>query len=425
MCALRAHIPGEGAEAPIAGPAPPPYPPPLAGEGREGADLSPAEAAYTRFRPHNKNNRNRQQPISIGRGEARRGNVLDSTISKAALAALGLLAASLVAGRADAQAPLPAPPAGTLLPRQFPAPKPADSKPAAGAPTSSQPARGGPEPDLAYGAYQRGYFLTAFAEATRRVQEKGDPHAMTLLGELYSNGLGVPLDEVKAARWYKLAADRGDRDAMFALAIFHVSRRGGLHDRAEAARLFASAAKLGNAAAAYDLGLLYLEGQQFPQDFARAAELFKAAAQQGNAEAQYALATLYKDGKGVEKNPAEAARLLAAAALAENLDAEVEYAIALFNGTGVAKDETKAAALFRKAALHGSPIAQNRLARLLSVGHGAAVNPTEAIKWHLIAKAGGNGDPYLDQFAAQQTPQIRSAAEKAAKPWLAVLPPKS
>jgi TPR repeat protein len=345
--------------------------------------------------------------------------------SKSALAALGFLAASFAVGHVGAQAPPPTPPSGTLLPRQFPPTKPADAKPAAGASASSQPARGGHEPDLAYGAYQRGYFLTAFAEATRRVQEKGDPRAMTLLGELYSNGLGVPLDEVKAAKWYKLAADRGDSDAMFALAIFHISRRGGLHDRTEAARLLTSAAKLGNAAAAYDLGLLYLEGQQFPQDFARAAELFKAAAQQGNAEAQYALATLYKDGKGVEKNLTEAARLLGAAALAENLDAEVEYAIALFNGTGVPKDEAKAAALFRKAALRGSPIAQNRLARLLSVGHGAALNPIEAIKWHLIAKAGGNGDPYLDQFAAQQTPQIRAAAEKAAKPWLAVLQPKS
>src|SRR5262249_36756274 len=104
----------------------------------------------------------------------------------------------------------------------------------------------------------------------------------------------------------------------------------------------------------------------------------------------------------------EAGRLLAAAALAENLDAEVEYAIALFNGAGVAKDEAKAAALFRKAALRGSPIAQNRLARLLSVGRGATPNPTEAIKWHLIAKAGGDGDPYLDQFAAEQTLRRRA-----------------
>src|SRR5258708_34187777 len=95
---------------------------------------------------------------------------------------------------------------------------------------------------------------------------------MTLLGELYSNGLGVPMEEVKAVKWYQLAANRGARDAMFALAIFHVSRRGGLHDRAEAARLFASPAKLRHAASASDLGLLHLEGQQFPPGFRTAAE---------------------------------------------------------------------------------------------------------------------------------------------------------
>jgi TPR repeat protein len=185
--------------------------------------------------------------------------------------------------------------------------------------------------------------------------------------------------------------------------------------------------------------LLYLEGHQFPQDFGRAAELFKMASREGNAEAQYALATLYKDGKGVDKNPEEAARLLGAAALAENIDAQVEYAIVLFNGgieevnngkrsfTGLpgGKDKVKAMALLRKAALRGSPIAQNRLAWLLSVGDGAALNPVEAIKWHLIARAGGKGDPDLDQYVAKQTPQVRAAAEKAARPWLQVLAPKS
>src|SRR5262249_10825998 len=191
-----------------------------------------------------------------GGGAAHSGgddDVIDRISVTGMLAALGFLAAALAADQLLGQAP-PQPPPSTLLPRPLPAAKPPASKPA---PQGPQPARGGREPDLAYGAYQRGYFLTAFAEATRRVDEKGDPRAMTLLGELYSNGLGVPLDEVKAAKWYRLAADRGDRDAMFALAIFHISRRGGLHDRAEAARLLASAAKLGHAAAAYDLGLLY------------------------------------------------------------------------------------------------------------------------------------------------------------------------
>jgi hypothetical protein len=43
------------------------------------------------------------------------------------------------------------------------------------------------EPDLAFGAFQRGYFITAFAEATKRVEANGDPKAMTLLAEIYAN----------------------------------------------------------------------------------------------------------------------------------------------------------------------------------------------------------------------------------------------
>src|SRR5262249_58337011 len=95
---------------------------------------------------------------------------------------------------------------------------------------SAQPAPaggGGREPDIAYGAFQRGYFLTAFHEATKRVNAGGDPKAMTLLGELYANGLGVPNNDLEAARSHKLTADPRDREAMCALAMFPVGGRGG------------------------------------------------------------------------------------------------------------------------------------------------------------------------------------------------------
>jgi TPR repeat protein len=156
----------------------------------------------------------------------------------------------------------------------------------------------------------------------------------------------------------------------------------------------------------------------FPQDFARAAELFRGAAQAGNPEAQYALATLYKDGRGVVKDVNEAARLLAAAAAAQHVDAQVEYAIALFNGTGVARNEAVAAELLKKAALRGNPVAQNRLANILAIGRGIKADVVEAIKWHIVAKAGGVSDLPLDAFVQKQTPDIRAAAQKAAQPWL-------
>ena len=302
--------------------------------------------------------------------------------------------------------------------------KPGAIVPAPAAPAAPAPAApaNGVAPDLAFGAFQRGEFLTAFRYATERVETAGDAKSMTLLAELYANGLGVAADDGKAAEWYRLAAARGDANAMFALAMFALAGRAGPRDREASAKWLAAAAKLGHPQAAYDLGLLYIEGQLFPQDFKRAAELFRVAAAAGSADAQYALGTFYKEGRGVPQDAHEAARLWAAAALADNTDAEVEYAIALYNGDGVSRDQAAAAALFRKAALAGSAIAQDRLARILSSGKadqsGAPPNAVEAIKWHLISRAGGETDLELDAYMDRADAATRDAAEKAAKPWL-------
>ena len=104
--------------------------------------------------------------------------------------------------------------------------------------------------------------------------------------------------------------------------------------------------------------------------------------------------------KDIEKS----VRLLQAASLADNVDAEVEYAIALYNGTGTPKNEAAAVALLRKAAKQNSPIAQNRLARVLVTGQGAPMDKIEGLKWHLVAKTAGKGDPMLDEELAQAEP---------------------
>src|ERR1700716_1595205 len=174
------------------------------------------------------------------------------------VAVLSTVAALGCAQPGFAQAPTQ--PAQTVpaAPKPTPAPAPArkPAKPPAKPPSASpatQPAS--PGADLAFGAFQRGYFLTAFHEATKNVDQRQDPKAMTLLGELYANGLGVPANDVQAAKWYSLAADRGAREAMFALAMFRIGGRGGPRDGAEAARLLAAAAKLGPAPAGPDFRL--------------------------------------------------------------------------------------------------------------------------------------------------------------------------
>ena len=338
-----------------------------------------------------------------------------------------------LAGSAAAQVSL-TPPGTQTPPAESKSAKPQPQKPAAAkkpsalaptapstepAPAASAPAPTGPNVDLVYGAYQRGQYKTAFDLATKRAQENNDPKAMTMLGELYANALGIKRDEAKAAEWYKRAADAGDREAMFALAMLDLSGRGSTAaNREEGAKWLASSAKLGNPKAAYNLALLYLDGQTFPQDVRRAAELLRLAADAGNPEAQYALATFYKEGTGVEKSIDKAVRLLQAAALADNVDAEVEYAIALFNGTGTPKNQAAAVALLRKAAKQNSPIAQNRLARVLVTGMGAPMDKIEGLKWHLVAKTAGKGDLMLDEALAQASPEDRAKAEEAARKWL-------
>src|SRR5450432_998224 len=75
--------------------------------------------------------------------------------------------------------------------------------PSAGGPVAAPTS--GPPPDLAFGAYQRGYYVTALREAMKRLAANPkDGPAMTLIGEIYRDGVGVKRDYAEAARWYRL-----------------------------------------------------------------------------------------------------------------------------------------------------------------------------------------------------------------------------
>jgi len=285
--------------------------------------------------------------------------------------------------------------------------------PAAGA---TKPGTYGPALDLAYGAFQRGLYLTAFAEATKRIEaDPKDGAAMTLLGELYANGFGVRQDWAKAAEWYRLGAARGDGQAAYALAMLTLDGRGTAKDPVAGRRLLETAsAKV--PAAAYNLGLLALQQGNAEGD-KRAVELFRRAADASEPEAQYAMGVLYKQGRGVPRDMAEAAKWLALASRNRNTAAEVEYAVMLFNGDGVSKDEAAGAKLFRRAAEQGNPVAQNRVARIYAAGRGLPKDLIEAGKWHTLATARGIPDPWLDDTLKALTPAERARADEAARKW--------
>jgi TPR repeat protein len=276
------------------------------------------------------------------------------------------------------------------------------------------PAQAAPEPDLAYGAYQRGLYVTALREATKRLEANPeDAAAMTLLGELFNQGLGVAQDPVKAAEWYRLAAQRGDAHALASLGLMAMDGRGMAKNPIQGVSFLEQAAAKGEASAAHNLALLKLSTGT-PGDLLRAVELLRKAAEAEIGDAQHALGVLYLRGRGVNRDSAEAARWFERAARNGNLAGEVELAILLFNGEGVPKNETLAARGFRRAALKGNAIAQNRLARLYVGGRGVPQNRVEAAAWHLSAAAQGLADAWLDNALKDLSPDDRARAEKIA-----------
>jgi TPR repeat protein len=169
------------------------------------------------------------------------------TVSFTATLALAAALITFASHPVSAQSSAPQSPAAKPVPKPKPHEPPAQNT---ATPNNAAAPAGAVEPNAAFAAFQRGDFLTAFSLATKRVNENNDVSAMTLLGELYANGLGVPQDDAKAAEWYKLAADRGDRQALFALAMFRLNGRAGPRDRDASVKLLAAAAKLGSANAA-------------------------------------------------------------------------------------------------------------------------------------------------------------------------------
>ncbi|MGH6924597.1 MAG: tetratricopeptide repeat protein [Propylenella sp.] len=273
-------------------------------------------------------------------------------------------------------------------------------------------------PDYAFGAFQRGWFLTAFALALERA-EAGDAVAQTLLGVLLSRGLGVKQDLAAAADWFRLAGKGGDAEALYALGQFYVDGRGVEKDTTEAAKLFRQAADNGHAGAARELGYLLLAGNGAEQNAMLAAAYFSRAARLGDMDAQYTLAGLFVEGVGVVGDESQAARWFAEAAKNGHVGAQVEYGILLFNGRGVGKDETAALTWFARAAEADNPAAQLRLARLLAEGRGAPKDEASAARWYLIAKAGGAMDEFMEGWLRRLDPKTHEKAAAAAEEWTA------
>jgi uncharacterized caspase-like protein len=163
-------------------------------------------------------------------------------------------------------------------------------------------------PDVMRFVFEAGRIAHArkdYAEA-RTLYEKafagGYAIAANGLGNLYSDGQGVPKDMAQAAQWYKKAADAGEPAAMDALAWLYEIGSGVPKNCSETIRLYDTSGKLGLSASVNNMGLMYLKGACVQRDYAVARQWFEQAVALGDGQAMNNMGTLYSDGHGVPRN---------------------------------------------------------------------------------------------------------------------------
>ncbi|WP_054157143.1 tetratricopeptide repeat protein [Rhizobium sp. AAP43] len=254
------------------------------------------------------------------------------------------------------------------------------------------------EPDEAYGAFQRGLFLTAVDKALPRAQ-LGDPAAQTLLAEIMSRGLGVKRDPKGAAFWYAQAAQGGDPAAMFKYALMMMEGRVVEQDKAKADDYMRRAAEAGNASAQFNWAQILVSENPGVRGLTMAMPFYEKAAEQGIADAQYALAQVYSALKEIPQEKKNRAREWMERAARAGFDtAQLDMGLWQVNGYNGPRDYEKGYRWLSIAAKRGNVVAQNRLAHLYINALGTAPNPVEAAKWYVLSRRAGLKDVGLEDF---------------------------
>lgn len=273
---------------------------------------------------------------------------------------------------------------------------------------------GGKKPDLAYGAYQRGLYKTAYNLAIERANQ-GDAAAETLVAEILSRGLGMPVNGAEAAKWYQRAAEQGVSEAQFQYALILLDGRFAKKDDKEAQALLQASAETGNPLAQFNLAQLLVQREPGENGLAKAVPYYEKASDSGLADVQYAMAQIYANGAaGKKQDDAEARRLLVLAARQNYDTAQLDLGQWLVDGRGGKRDLKSGFNWMKRAAEGGNVAAQNRLAKLYEGGIGVDPDLVTAAAWYIVARRAGLIDQQMEDFMqGLDDDQTKQALQKA------------
>ncbi|MGU3576992.1 tetratricopeptide repeat protein [Brucellaceae bacterium C25G] len=252
------------------------------------------------------------------------------------------------------------------------------------------PSRFGERPaDQAFGAYQRGLYLTALNLAKPRAAE-GDAAAQTLLGEIYARGLGVPVDPKLAAEWYGKAAAQDNVHAQFQYAVLLLDGKHVKGDWVAAEALMKKAAEAGNTMAQFNYAQILMQNNPGEKGIEAAYPWFAKAADNNLPDAEYAVSQILANGTHSIKRDDAQARLYLLRAAQKNYDtAQLDLATWLVDGRGGERNFDAGFKWMYHAARNGNVAAQARLARLYRDGLGTDGNTVTAAAWYFVARRSG------------------------------------
>jgi TPR repeat protein len=125
-----------------------------------------------------------------------------------------------------------------------------------------------------------------------RLADADVAEAVFLMGTAYDEGLGVPVDPLRAAAWFHRAADLGHLLAQHNLGNAYADGRGVSQSDAMAIYWWRRPAEAGDAIPQFRLARMYEDGRGAPKDSQRALQWYRRSAERGHAPAREALTRL-------------------------------------------------------------------------------------------------------------------------------------
>jgi len=171
------------------------------------------------------------------------------------------------------------------------------------------------------------------AQMWKKAAELGHRKAMSDLGALYSNGLGVSEDWEEAVKWWTKAVQAGDSESIYNVGVYHYKQG----KFSKAFLWFSEAAHRGIAAGMMSVGSMHMKGEGVPEDSEEGLRWVRAAAKAGLPAAKSVLDLHKRDSQALEDSDmpyvisVDTWRRL----LAHVLDGDTQAAFSLFTNVSI------------------------------------------------------------------------------------------